>query len=203
MGNDGGRPLWMHVGPVLLLNLWLGDWSIDILTCIDLDFSLNDTWYRSTYDSWSVNPSFGVSPLILYCTAITRDLLFLWQQNFFMQRLRHTYRILQAFGCFLAWETRNVNIPALNDSKYIGKFSFLVYFPLLLLLAPVHGIDMSGLDSTGLLWKLTSRCCCQRTTPRWCVLCTVHRQQRVLISIRSLIHELGLPPKIETTTYKF
>ena len=27
----------------------------------------------------------------------------------------------KAFGCFLAWETRNVNIPALNDSKYIGK----------------------------------------------------------------------------------
>lgn len=27
---------------------------------------------------------------------------------------------LQLFGCFLAWETRNVSIPALNDSKYIG-----------------------------------------------------------------------------------
>uniref|UniRef100_A0A914Z1D8 G-protein coupled receptors family 3 profile domain-containing protein n=1 Tax=Panagrolaimus superbus TaxID=310955 RepID=A0A914Z1D8_9BILA len=24
------------------------------------------------------------------------------------------------FGCFLAWETRAVNVPALNDSKYIG-----------------------------------------------------------------------------------
>ena len=24
------------------------------------------------------------------------------------------------FGCFLAWETRHVSIPALNDSKYIG-----------------------------------------------------------------------------------
>jgi len=23
-------------------------------------------------------------------------------------------------GCFLAWETRNVSITALNDSKYIG-----------------------------------------------------------------------------------
>jgi gamma-aminobutyric acid type B receptor len=27
---------------------------------------------------------------------------------------------LQVFGCFLAWETRQVSIPALNDSKYIG-----------------------------------------------------------------------------------
>ncbi|XP_019613608.1 PREDICTED: gamma-aminobutyric acid type B receptor subunit 2-like [Branchiostoma belcheri] len=28
--------------------------------------------------------------------------------------------LLLIFGCFLAWETRHVNIPALNDSKYIG-----------------------------------------------------------------------------------
>ncbi|XP_035828589.1 gamma-aminobutyric acid type B receptor subunit 1-like [Aplysia californica] len=28
--------------------------------------------------------------------------------------------LLLAFGCFLAWETRHVSIPALNDSKYIG-----------------------------------------------------------------------------------
>ena len=28
--------------------------------------------------------------------------------------------ILLLFGVFLAWETRNVTTPALNDSKYIG-----------------------------------------------------------------------------------
>ena len=28
--------------------------------------------------------------------------------------------IFLLFGVFLAWETRNVTIPALNDSKYIG-----------------------------------------------------------------------------------
>lgn len=28
--------------------------------------------------------------------------------------------ILQIFGAFLAWETRHVSIPALNDSKYVG-----------------------------------------------------------------------------------
>lgn len=27
---------------------------------------------------------------------------------------------LQIFGAFLAWETRNVSIPALNDSKHVG-----------------------------------------------------------------------------------
>lgn len=31
-----------------------------------------------------------------------------------------SFTSLQLFGCFLAWETRNVSIPALNDSKYIG-----------------------------------------------------------------------------------
>ena len=28
--------------------------------------------------------------------------------------------VLQLFGAFLAWETRSVQIPALNDSKYVG-----------------------------------------------------------------------------------
>ena len=28
--------------------------------------------------------------------------------------------ILLIFGAFLAWQTRGVSIPALNDSKYIG-----------------------------------------------------------------------------------
>ncbi len=33
---------------------------------------------------------------------------------------------LQLFGCFLAWETRSVTIPALNDSKYIGINVYVV-----------------------------------------------------------------------------
>lgn len=31
--------------------------------------------------------------------------------------------LLLVFGVFLAWETRAVTIPALNDSRYIGKFT--------------------------------------------------------------------------------
>lgn len=30
--------------------------------------------------------------------------------------------LLLVFGVFLAWETRGVTIPALNDSRYIGTF---------------------------------------------------------------------------------
>ncbi|KFD49367.1 hypothetical protein M513_09730 [Trichuris suis] len=37
------------------------------------------------------------------------------------QGLLYGYKgIMLVLGCFLAWETRNVNVPALNDSKYIG-----------------------------------------------------------------------------------
>ena len=36
--------------------------------------------------------------------------------------LLYSYKgILLLFGLFLAWETRNVKIPALNDSHHIGK----------------------------------------------------------------------------------
>ena len=36
--------------------------------------------------------------------------------------LLYSYKgILLLFGLFLAWETRNINIPALNDSQHIGK----------------------------------------------------------------------------------
>jgi len=37
-----------------------------------------------------------------------------------MKQIRGGRAIVQVFGCFLAWETRNVSIAALNDSKYIG-----------------------------------------------------------------------------------
>ena len=37
--------------------------------------------------------------------------------------LLYSYKgILLLFGLFLAWETRNVKIPALNDSHHIGNF---------------------------------------------------------------------------------
>ena len=67
----------------------------------------------------------------LYCAGIA------W--NCFLGNhisLFDAYTILQAFGCFLAWETRNVNIPALNDSKYIGKFGFLLSFILFFFFPP-------------------------------------------------------------------
>lgn len=37
-----------------------------------------------------------------------------------MGRSSKVLLLLQIFGAFLAWETRHVSIPALNDSKYVG-----------------------------------------------------------------------------------
>lgn len=35
--------------------------------------------------------------------------------------------MLLIFGAFLAWETRNVSIPALNDSKHVGMSVYNVF----------------------------------------------------------------------------
>jgi hypothetical protein len=44
--------------------------------------------------------------------------------KFFATRL---IPFLKVFGAFLAWETRNVQIPALNDSKYVGMSVYNVF----------------------------------------------------------------------------
>lgn len=47
-------------------------------------------------------------------------MLFLDDSKFLLKLSFLLLLLFQLFGCFLAWETRNVSIPALNDSKYIG-----------------------------------------------------------------------------------
>ncbi|KAK3594105.1 hypothetical protein CHS0354_040872 [Potamilus streckersoni] len=55
---------------------------------------------------------YEVIPVIEYCTSNHVEI---WLG------LIYAYKgMLLVFGCFLAWETRQVSIPALNDSKYIG-----------------------------------------------------------------------------------
>ncbi|KAL3998361.1 7 transmembrane sweet-taste receptor of 3 GCPR family protein [Acanthocheilonema viteae] len=46
--------------------------------------------------------------------------------------------LLMLLGCFLAWETRQVNVPALNDSKYIGMSVYSVVVTCLLGLPLVY-----------------------------------------------------------------
>ncbi|KRX79937.1 Gamma-aminobutyric acid type B receptor subunit 2 [Trichinella sp. T6] len=53
-----------------------------------------------------------IKPTIEYCKT---------DYTVVFQALLYGYKgIFLVLGCFLAWETRNVNVPALNDSKYIG-----------------------------------------------------------------------------------
>ena len=47
----------------------------------------------------------------------------------------------QLFGCFLAWETRSVTIPALNDSKYIGINVYVVMLVCLVSIGVTSVID--------------------------------------------------------------
>lgn len=50
--------------------------------------------------------------------------------------------ILLLFGLFLAWETRNVTIPALNDSKYIGMSVYNVF--VLAIIGVIVAIALDG-----------------------------------------------------------
>ncbi|XP_063727895.1 gamma-aminobutyric acid type B receptor subunit 2-like isoform X2 [Symsagittifera roscoffensis] len=51
-----------------------------------------------------------------YCTHMAKWLALLYGYK----------GLTMLFGCFLAWETRSVTIPALNDSKYIGINVYVV-----------------------------------------------------------------------------
>ena len=45
------------------------------------------------------------------------------------------------FGAFMAWETRNVTVPALNDSRHIGISVYNVVFPCALGMTVVNVVD--------------------------------------------------------------
>ena len=57
-------------------------------------------------------------------------------------RLPHCFLslgLLLLFGAYLAWETRKVHIPALNDSKLIGSSVYNVIIPCILVF-PILGV---------------------------------------------------------------
>ena len=51
--------------------------------------------------------------IIIQLSAIPKKILLFFFCSLYLSSL-------QLFGAFLAWETRHVQIPALNDSKYVG-----------------------------------------------------------------------------------
>ncbi|KAL8614388.1 hypothetical protein ACOMHN_007726 [Nucella lapillus] len=59
-----------------------------------------------------VHEDYEVIPKLEFCSSRHMEI---WMGSIYAYK-----GLLLAFGCFLAWETRQVSIPALNDSKYIG-----------------------------------------------------------------------------------
>lgn len=84
--------------------------------CILIVWQYFDPFYRETNYGVSIedpdNEDVVIVPEMEHCQS-KRMTVFL--------TIIYVYKaLLMAFGCVLAWETRHVSLPALNDSKYIG-----------------------------------------------------------------------------------
>lgn len=66
--------------------------------------------------------------------------------------------MLLLFGTYLAWETRKVHIPALNDSKLIGMSVYNVVVPCVLVIPIKFALVTSPGASFGLTAFLTIFC---------------------------------------------
>ncbi|KAL1433867.1 hypothetical protein MTO96_012203 [Rhipicephalus appendiculatus] len=97
--------LFMVVGVFLMLD-------VIILTT----WQILDPFYREARRGQPVasqgNEDVSVIPEMEFCQS--------HKMTIFLGSIYAYKGLLMAFGCFLAWETRHVSIPALNDSKYVG-----------------------------------------------------------------------------------
>ncbi|XP_074593513.1 gamma-aminobutyric acid type B receptor subunit 2-like isoform X2 [Brevipalpus obovatus] len=93
---------------------------VGILVFIDVatltTWQIVDPFYRGTHQGnpkpSPENEDQEIIPLMEFCDSK--------RMTIFLGSIYVYKGLLMAFGCFLAWETRHVSIPALNDSKYIG-----------------------------------------------------------------------------------
>ncbi|XP_033752065.1 LOW QUALITY PROTEIN: gamma-aminobutyric acid type B receptor subunit 2-like [Pecten maximus] len=97
------------------------DYKLFIMVCVLvlIDAGILSAWqimdhlYMTTKDLPAlVVGEYEVIPTIEYCTS---NAMKIWLGSLYAYK-----GLLLVFGCFLAWETKNVTISALNDSKYIG-----------------------------------------------------------------------------------
>lgn len=80
-----------------------------------------------------ISPDFDTA-IQLYVTTCTSQHITIWQGTMFGYK-----GLLLLFGAYLAWETRKVHIPALNDSKMIGLSVYNVIIPCALVI-PILGL---------------------------------------------------------------
>ncbi|KAG8199600.1 hypothetical protein JTE90_009436 [Oedothorax gibbosus] len=93
---------------------------VGVLVMIDViiltTWQIIDPFYRKTTTGQPLpspeNEDIEIIPELEFCQSNNMTI--------FLGSIYAYKGLLMAFGCFLAWETRHVSIPALNDSKYIG-----------------------------------------------------------------------------------
>jgi len=79
-------------------------------------WQLADPFYRETREL-KPYPQYGDADFII---IPQNEMCKSHRMNVFIGVIYAYKGLLLLFGAFLAWETRNVQIPALNDSKYVG-----------------------------------------------------------------------------------
>jgi len=117
------RQLFGMVAVLLLVDfIILLTWQlVDPLTSKRLDLTLE----ISHGDDTAIQP---------YVTTCTSQNITIWQACMYGYK-----GMLLLFGAYLAWETRKVHIPALNDSKMIGLSVYNVIIPCILVI-PILGL---------------------------------------------------------------
>ena len=89
-----------------------------------------------------------ITPVLYQCTG--------QYKTYFLGILFAYKGILLLFGLFLAWETRNVSIPALNDSRYIGMSVYNV--AVLSIIGAIVAFAMDGSVHYEALYAISSLC---------------------------------------------
>ena len=89
-----------------------------------------------------------ITPVLYHCTC--------QYKTFFLGILFAYKGILLLFGLFLAWGTRNVSIPALNDSRYIGMSVYNV--AVLSIIGAIVAFAMDGSVHYEALYAISSLC---------------------------------------------
>ena len=89
-----------------------------------------------------------IIPVLFHCTC---------QYKTYFLGVLYAYKcILLLFGLFLAWETRNVSIPVLNDSRYIGMSVYNV--AVLSIIGAIVAFALDGSVHYEALYAFSSLC---------------------------------------------
>ena len=89
-----------------------------------------------------------VIPALFQCTCRYK--------SYFFASLFIYKGLLLLFGLFLAWETRNVSIPALNDAKYIGMSVYNVF--VLVTIGVIVAVALDGSKYHEAKYAISSLC---------------------------------------------